>query len=278
MVTGQDRISAELKNSNKRIDFDNFAKLLVLGNHFPKVEDNSLGWWDRVETLKFPNSFEGNKTIPNIENRGIPEELSGIFNWMLEGLYRLYEKNDFSSSKSTEETKTEFMRISDPFNAWILENCKKIKHAYLTREEALTDCEKYCEEIGADILTKKAFYEKMRNEPQVTDIKKRIGTKIERVFEGITLKKDVETQQPLESVADVAVVAESHIPETRESFINKEDKERATNATSATNPFYVQCFDCGKTLQKHEVYSFQGKTYCRECRLKIEDQKKGDAQ
>ena len=39
--------------------------------------------------------------------------------------------------------------------------------------------------------------------------------------------------------------------------------------------FQIQCYGCRKTLQKHEVYSDNtGKPFCRECRLKQEDQKK----
>ena len=61
MVTGQDTISAEIKGKNERLVFTNVSKLFVLGNRFPIVNDNSLGWWHRVVGLDFPNTFEGEK-------------------------------------------------------------------------------------------------------------------------------------------------------------------------------------------------------------------------
>ena len=283
MVTGQDRISAELKNKNERLDFDNFSKLLVLGNHFPKVEDNSLGWWDRVIVLNFPNSFEGEQCVTDIEKRWIPEETSGIFNWMLEGIYRIYENNGFSSSKTTEEIKTEFMRVSDPFNAWILENCQKIAHTYLTREEALTDCENYCQEIGADILNRKAFYEKMRNEPQVRDVKKKIAGKSVRVFEGITLTTDESIAQTSLDGAVGAIGAVPTIPETLDNHNYIESKKRASPAPSAPIDIdslfpegqYPVCFSCHEPIIQLEfLTNIDGKPIHKSCKNQIEAQKR----
>ena len=276
LVTGQDTIDAEIKNKNAVLKFTNFAKPIVMGNRFPKVEDNSLGWWDRVETLSFPNSFEGENMIPNIETQWIPSELDGIFNWMLEGLYRLKQQNGFSSSKSAEETKLEFMKISDPFKAWIIECCIKIPSAYLTREEALTNYENYCDEIGAERDHKRVFFEKMRKEPRIKDKQKMLANKNVRVFEGVTLKK-IDGEQ--ETLASLAVLADTHIPiiprySQENNSNNKEIVERANSAKVAKdddvdNPFYVQCFDCRKTLNKNEVCTFQGKPYCVECRQKL---------
>ena len=206
MVTGEDTIKAEMKGKNERLSFVNVSKLFIIGNHFPKVEDNSLGWWDRVIVLKFPYSFEGNKCIPNIEKNWIPEELSGVFNWMLEGLYRIRENNGFSSSKSTEETKAEFMKVSDPFNAWIIECCNMIPNAYITHEDAFTNYLEYCDELGADRDSKRGFYAKMRQVPKVKDVQKKVAGQSPRVFEGITLKIDGQIVLNDEKVTEVTEV------------------------------------------------------------------------
>ena len=228
MVTGEDQISAELKGKNERLQFTNFAKMVVLGNHFPKVEDNSLGWWDRVETLNFPNSYEGDNKIVAIENQWIPHEINGIFNWMLEGLYRLQEQNDFTKSKSAEETKLGFMKVSDPFTAWIMENCEKIPTAYLINNEALMACDIYCDEIGADRIPKRSFYERMRKESRVKEIQKIIREKNERVFLGITLKSDNKKQLTLAELAELAV------PHTQEIIEENTVQDKKTAKTAKT--------------------------------------------
>ncbi len=285
MVTGQDIIHAELKGRNKTLDFTNFAKCVVLGNRFPKVEDNSLGWWDRVVVLKFPNSFEGKECIQNIENNWLPKETNGIFLWMLDGLYRLRENRFFSSSKSTEETKAEFMKVSDPFNAWIIDNCVILPNAYLTREEALTDCQNYCDDIGQERVPKRVFYERLRNTPKIRDKQKKIKGKNEHVFEGIALRSEennLEEQTTLKNNIKGSKVAEVASSHTR-LFTGNHEKvgvcKSATIATSATinnNSFLIHCFDCGKTLEKNEVYSHHGNGYCKDCRLQFLDlEKKG---
>ena len=244
MVTGQDRINAEVKGKNKTKDFVSYAKCVVLGNHFPKVDDNSLGWWDRVEVLTFPNNFLGKDQIPDIEKQWLedPEERAGIFNFMLEGLHRILENNGFTKTKDTEENKAEFMKASDPFNAWMLECCVLIPNAYLTREEAFTNCQDYCDEIGADRIPKRNFYEKLRNTSKVRDTSKKITGKTVRVFEGITLKTDDESsQQTLEDLQKVAEVAKTNDAISSDTISLKnivnicEDKTHANSATSVTS-------------------------------------------
>lgn len=281
MVTGQDTIDAEIKGKNERLKFVNHAKMIVIGNHFPKVDDNSLGWRERCVILNFPNQFIGEKEIQNIEENWVPEELDGIFNWMLDGLYRLWANRKFSSSKSTEEMTIEFMKVSDPFNAWILERCVFVPNAYLTREEALTDYQHYCDELEADRDNKRVFYEKMRITPRIKDIQKKIKGKNEHVFEGITFKKEDQNQTILNEVAKVAKVAIPHIGVGTENSNSKLVQKPATFATSATNEdnsdgFVVQCFNCRKVLAKHEVYSWGGNVFCRECRLGVEEQKRSE--
>jgi len=296
MATGQDTIRAELKGKNERLIFTNFAKIIVLGNRFPKVSDNSLGWWDRVVVLNFPNSFNGDKAIPNIEMQWLddPEEVSGIFNWMLEGLYRLKMQNGFSSSRTTEETKAEFMKVSDPFNAWIIERCEKISHAYLTREEALEDYYNYCDEIGADRDPKKVFYEKMRQEPQVKDRKKRVAGKTVRVFQGITLKtEEVEEQIHIDDVKSEADEADEAGTIIRQSFrnnntIKRRDNTRASSAPSASlnnddiDKYFPKgqfpiCFVCGKAVHSlSELTNVDGKPCHAECKKKLEIGRKSE--
>ncbi len=98
------------------MSFQNIAKPLVLGNQFLKVSDSSLAFEDRTLILKFPNTFTGKNQIDNIERSWLDDssEVSGIFNWMLEGLHHLGINHDFTLSKTTKEIILEFKRTSDP--------------------------------------------------------------------------------------------------------------------------------------------------------------------
>jgi len=48
MLTGEDLITAEFKGKQKTVQFTNYAKLIVVANRLPPVNDSSLAWWERV--------------------------------------------------------------------------------------------------------------------------------------------------------------------------------------------------------------------------------------
>jgi putative DNA primase/helicase len=193
-ISGQDTISAEMKNKNKRIQFENVAKPIILGNNFPKVEKTTLAFWDRTETLHFPFSFIDQNKIPDIEKQWLSHEKSGILNWMLKGLYRLREQGKFSSSKTTEETKLEFQKVSDPFGAWKKEICRHNPEGKLERESGYESYRDYTIELGETPDSRRVFYAKMRRIKGVKEYITNVSGKTERGFKGIELK-DQEAQE-----------------------------------------------------------------------------------
>lgn len=287
MITGEDTIYAEIKGSNNRLQFTNIAKPIILGNKFPKTNDNTLGWWDRNECLKFPKEFIGKDKILNVEKKWLPHETNGIILWMLKGLYRLLEQGEFTKSKSALETKAEYMKVSDPFNAWLIEDIEFNPNTFIESKETHEMYKNYCFEIGADPVTRTQLYQLLRDTPRVTYIPKKLKGKTERVFLGITQKnredKNLDDEQldkyaeNDEKVAKVAEVASPHTQPTLEKVklsTVKQVWEGVTFATSATS-FQIHCFNCGIILEKHEVCTDNdGKKYCQKCRMKIEAKKK----
>ena len=80
-------------------------------------------------------------------------------------------------------------------------------------------------------------------------------------------------EQKSYSLEDLVSVASTELDNIKSNQVCNS----VNSGTSGTNGFFVLCFDCGKTLGNHEIYSFDGKPYCRECRLKLEAQKKREA-
>lgn len=199
-LSGEDEINAEIKHANKTKDFINCAKVIVLGNKFPKIEDNTTAWWERTDALDFPISFNGengNKPIRNIERNWLPEEINDIAMWMLQGLKRLLENEKFTESKSAEETKTEFMKLSDPFKAWTIEQCEIIPNSFLTREEVIYGYNNYCDELGVERESKRDIYKHMRKLKGVSETQKKIGGKPKRGFLGLRIKTENELEREL---------------------------------------------------------------------------------
>jgi P4 family phage/plasmid primase-like protien len=208
-ITGEDTLDAEVKGKQKRLSFQNIAKPFVLGNQFPKVSDSSLAFEDRTLILKFPNTFTGKNQVDNIERSWLDDqvEVSGIFNWMLEGLHRLGLNHDFTLSKTTKEVLLEFKRTSDAIGAWIEDNCIFNVDSFMKRKEAFEDYKNYVDqELGKTPETERRFYQRLRDTPKIKDYSSHNEG---RGFKGIGLKEPddkppKETQTQLISAAVAA--------------------------------------------------------------------------
>jgi len=120
-LTGGDSITAEFKYLNS-FEFTNYAKLIFSCNTVPKTSDDSVAFYRRWIIIKFLKHFTEETKDPNkINEITTPEELSGIFNWAIEGLKRLLKNNKFSYKKDNDQIKIEYTRLSNPLKAFIEE-------------------------------------------------------------------------------------------------------------------------------------------------------------
>jgi len=120
MVTGGDLVQAERKNQHP-FKFTNYAKMMFSANNLPKVKDVSPGLFRRWIIVPFPNNFEGKENFNLLDE--LQEEMPGFLNWAIEGLNQLLKQNKFSSSKSTQEVKRTYLRMSDPIMAFAEDHC-----------------------------------------------------------------------------------------------------------------------------------------------------------
>jgi P4 family phage/plasmid primase-like protien len=189
-LCGEDELTAEVKNKQKRIKFVNTAKMIILGNRFPRVNDNTLAFWDRVVILKFPFSFIGPKKILDISKTWTKDadEMSGILNWMIEGLHRLNENNQFTISKSTEETKLEFQRASDTTLAFLNECCEQIKDCENIKVDFYELYKVYCEKRGVDVDPYGMFASKLKQQLYIRSARPYIEGKREHIWVGVKFK------------------------------------------------------------------------------------------
>ena len=85
--------------------FKPYAKHYLGMNTLPEIEDNTHGMWRRIHVIEFPRKFT--ETEMDVELTGkLLDELSGIFNWALEGYRRLRDQGFiFSESPSMRTSK-----------------------------------------------------------------------------------------------------------------------------------------------------------------------------
>lgn len=158
-LVGRDEISAKRKFLND-IKFVNYAKMLFACNELPKTYDTTDGFWSKWVLFEFPYTFKSQEEIDVlsekekkkckvkdaniIEKITTPEELSGLLNKALEGLNTVLFNKKFSSSQGVEEIKNMWIRKSDSFLAFCLENIEEDDECRIEKEILRNKYREYC--------------------------------------------------------------------------------------------------------------------------------------
>jgi putative DNA primase/helicase len=126
-----------------------YAKLMFNCNELPKDTEQTNAFFRRF--LIFPFSVE----IPEAEQdtelskKIIKNELSGVFNWILEGLKRILANKKFSPCKLVEEQLSEYKKESDTVAMFIDdENYSTDTTDTITLKKLYSDYRKYCYDCG----------------------------------------------------------------------------------------------------------------------------------
>lgn len=116
-VTGKELYKQPMK-------FRPFAKSFLAMNELPTIKDSSHGMWRRIWVLNFPREFKENEMDRQLEYK-LSLELSGIFNWALEGYRRLKGKNfAFQESESMKMAKKDYRTKTNSVRSFIQDKLK----------------------------------------------------------------------------------------------------------------------------------------------------------
>lgn len=173
MLTGGDVIDAEQKFKGF-FTFVNCAKIIFSANKLPETTDDTDAFYRRWQFVSFPFTFTGEKRDPGIlEKITTDEELSGLFNWALEGLARLKENGDFSESKSTEESRDHYIRMSSPVAAFVNDSLEFQADGIIPKDEMYSGYIEYCRKNGLPTLPSNSFALKLKQHfPNLATIRK----------------------------------------------------------------------------------------------------------
>lgn len=83
-MTGGETLTGRALHSNHYVSFDPTHKLVITGNHYPSVQDNSHGFWERVVVFPFVVTFSREQIDKDLEEKLLAEK-AGILNILLEG-------------------------------------------------------------------------------------------------------------------------------------------------------------------------------------------------
>jgi|TARA_Y100000034_G_scaffold87714_1_gene105189 putative DNA primase/helicase len=185
IATGGGYITAEYKFGDP-FQFMTFAKNIFATNTIPNVKDiNDDAYYERWIPLCLHNQISKEEQDTFLFERiTTDEELSGLLNWALIGLDRLFEKGSFSFDKTSEEIKGIMQRQNNPLVAFVDEVLKQQNGNKISKEIMYRIYSKWCQDKKVPRLSKEQLG---RNLAKYTNYIIAKGGK-ERVWENVNIK------------------------------------------------------------------------------------------
>lgn len=201
-LTGGDILQVKRKYL-RDLKFANYAKMVFACNELPRVYDLKEGFWRRWILLEFPNKFLPQHEIdlrPKETNLRLQDpdigkklttstQLSGLLNKAIEGLSALKKNKDFSYSNGTACVKDMWIRKSDPFTAFCLDNLEEDYEGFVSRKKLRNEFLKYCKKYKVKGASEKAMRVVMEDMFGAVEERKSIDMVQEYVWSGIKLRE-----------------------------------------------------------------------------------------
>lgn len=90
-----------------------YAKLIFNCNELPKDVEHTNAYFRRFLIIPFDVTIPPEGQDKELSKKIIRQELSGVFNWVLSGLYRLLEQKNFSNCDAAMQQLQQYQRQSD---------------------------------------------------------------------------------------------------------------------------------------------------------------------
>ena len=154
-----------LEDSYKHKDpvaFTPRTKLLMNCNEFPSTRDTTEGFLRRWTIIKFRQRYRENdmQTDPHLIDK-IMNEMSGIFNWALEGLLRLTKQDRFTQLDDQAEQILEFAKTNNHLY-YFLEDCFDKIEKRTHRNDIYLRYREWSDQFGVMPLPANRFYSKLK--------------------------------------------------------------------------------------------------------------------
>ncbi len=165
VLTGNDSVTAEYKNSNKRFNFDGCFNIIITSNNTIKIKfDGDLeAWRRRILIIKYENK-PPKKKIANFDDVLIAEEGPAILNWIMEGAVKLIRNGSVITKTDEQKRKVNrFLQSSDPFTHYAKQYIHRTQGAAVTTAEVVEEFYKFCKAKGWDPLPERDVQKQLKS-------------------------------------------------------------------------------------------------------------------
>jgi putative DNA primase/helicase len=161
LVSGE-MLPARLPYGNP-MQLSQYAKLIFNCNELPKDVEHTLAYFRRFLIIPFDVTIPEPEQDKQLSYKIIEEELSGVFNWVLQGLNRLLEQKRFSDCEAAKKALEQYKTESNSIKLFFEDNgYKNSSFDYELIKELYLEYRTYCNENGMAAFKKINFIKQLK--------------------------------------------------------------------------------------------------------------------
>ena len=164
-LASQEEVSACQKYKDP-IMMRHYAKLAFNANELPRETEATEGFYRRFLVVPFLVTIPQEERDAHLAERIIAAELSGVFNWVLEGLQRLLSSGPpvaFTRSLAVEQAMAEYRLTSDSVCAFLAEeSLRPSRGNWRIAKDLYGKYRTYCYSAGNQPVGIQRFYHRLR--------------------------------------------------------------------------------------------------------------------
>lgn len=168
LVSGEP-VEARLPYGNPFIMSD-YAKLIFNCNELPWDVEHTRAFYRRFLIIPFEVTIPESEQDKELAKKIIDDELSGVFNWVLEGLKRLLKQKRFTDCEAVQEARSQYEKESDSVRLFLDETgyvpCDENP---IKLEDIYCEYKRFCLEDGYHSVSKIKFRKRVEGANIKTD-------------------------------------------------------------------------------------------------------------
>ena len=161
LVSGEP-VEARLPYGNPLV-LRQYAKLIFNCNELPKDVEHTNAYFRRFLIIPFDVTIPAEEQDKQLHTKIIERELSGVFNWVLEGLNRLLGQTKFTDCDVAKQTLEQYKSQSDSVKMFMEENdYNRSPSNYILIKELYSEYQIFCSEDGFKPVNKTNFKKRLK--------------------------------------------------------------------------------------------------------------------
>ena len=166
-LLGRDSITARHLHE-REFEFIPHFKLYINTNFLPLITDDTLFSSGRINVITFDRHFEPHEQDKDLKNRLTQSEnISGIFNWCVEGL-KMYYKEGAIPPQAVQQATAEYRKNSDKIGNFISE-CLTMTGRNTKALDVYIKYKEWCLNNGFGVENKTNFFDELKGKNLFAD-------------------------------------------------------------------------------------------------------------